>query len=107
MQLDSYLNDTGRKDLADAKQNACVVELLANYPFKTIAGYTTTNPLTDPTWQARLAQNKLGQNPPRVPVFQYHASTDEIVNTPRATRCTSPTAPPGSPNSGTPTSPTT
>ncbi|WP_456049229.1 lipase family protein [Actinokineospora spheciospongiae] len=83
LQLDSYLNDTGRKDLADAKQNACVVELLANYPFKTIAGYTTTNPLTDPKWQARLAQNKLGQNPPRVPVLQYHASTDEIVNTPQ------------------------
>ncbi|WP_424190589.1 lipase family protein [Actinokineospora sp. G85] len=82
--LDSYLNDTGRKELGAAKDNACVLELLANYPFKKISDYTTSNPLDDPKWQARLAENKLGQNPPRVPVFQYHAVADEIVNTPQA-----------------------
>ncbi|WP_424185338.1 lipase family protein [Actinokineospora sp. G85] len=81
--LDSYLNDTGRKELGAAKDNACVLELLANYPFKKISDYTTSNPLDDPKWQARLAENKLGQNPPRVPVFQYHAAFDEIVNTPQ------------------------
>ncbi|WP_442874395.1 lipase family protein [Amycolatopsis sp. NBC_00438] len=84
LKLDSYLNDTGRQQLDDAKQNACVVELLTNYPFKKISDYTTSNPLDNPQWKARLAQNKLGANPPRVPVFQYHASTDEIVNTPQA-----------------------
>ena len=84
LHLDSYLNDTGRQQLADAKQNACVVELLTNYPFKKISDYTTTNPLDTPQWQARLAENELGGNPPKVPVFQYHAATDEIVNTPQA-----------------------
>ncbi|OLR94269.1 lipase family protein [Actinokineospora bangkokensis] len=84
LQLDSYLNETGKKEIADAKANACVIELLTNYPFKRISDYTTSNPLQDPKWQARLAQNKLGQTPPRVPVFQYHALTDEIVNTPQA-----------------------
>ncbi|NYI89498.1 pimeloyl-ACP methyl ester carboxylesterase [Amycolatopsis endophytica] len=84
LDLDSYLNDTGRTELADAKANACVVELLANYPFKKISDYTTSNPLDTPQWQARLAENKLGSAPPRVPVFQYHAATDEIVNTPQA-----------------------
>ncbi|WP_156755350.1 lipase family protein [Actinokineospora pegani] len=82
--LDSYLNDTGREELDEATTNACVLELLANYPFKKISDYTTSNPLQDPQWQARLAENKLGQNPPRVPVFQYHAAFDEIVNTPQA-----------------------
>lgn len=84
LKLDSFLNDTGRQQLSDAKKNACVAELLLNYSFKKISDYTTSNPLATPQWQARLAQNKLGANPPRVPVFQYHASTDEIVNTPQA-----------------------
>ncbi|GAB3148512.1 lipase family protein [Amycolatopsis stemonae] len=84
LNLDSYLNDTGRRQLGDAEKNACVAELLLNYSFKKISDYTTSDPLNTPQWQARLAQNKLGANPPRVPVFQYHASTDEIVNTPQA-----------------------
>ncbi|MEU0466949.1 lipase family protein [Amycolatopsis sp. NPDC006131] len=84
LDLDSYLNDTGRQQIAEAKQNACVVELLTNYAFKKISDYTTSNPLDTPAWQARLAENKLGAAPPRVPVFQYHAATDEIVNTPQA-----------------------
>ncbi|MEV6905797.1 lipase family protein [Amycolatopsis sp. NPDC051071] len=84
LKLDSYLNDTGRQQLGDAKKNACVAELVLNYPFKRISDFTTSNPLNTPVWQARLAQNKLGANPPRVPVFQYHATTDEIVNTPQA-----------------------
>ncbi|MEV5303481.1 lipase family protein [Amycolatopsis methanolica] len=84
LNLDSYFNDTGRQQIAEAKQNACVVELLTNYAFKKISDYTTSNPLDTPAWQARLAENKLGAAPPRVPVFQYHAGTDEIVATPQA-----------------------
>ncbi|WIX90142.1 lipase family protein [Amycolatopsis sp. DG1A-15b] len=84
LKLDSFLNDTGRQQLTDAKKNACTAELLLNYSFKKISDFTTSNPLGTPQWQARLAQNKLGAHPPRVPVFQYHASTDEIVNTPQA-----------------------
>ncbi|WP_410639072.1 lipase family protein [Amycolatopsis sp. lyj-346] len=84
LRLDSFLNDTGRRQLADAKKNACTAELLLNYSFKKIGDFTTSNPLGTPQWQARLAQNKLGAHPPRVPVFQYHASVDEIVNTPQA-----------------------
>ncbi len=84
LRLDSFLNDTGRQQLSDAKKNACTAELLLNYSFKKISDFTTSNPLGTPQWQARLAQNKLGAHPPRVPVFQYHASTDEIVNTPQA-----------------------
>ncbi|MFC0112175.1 lipase family protein [Kibdelosporangium aridum] len=84
LKLDSYLNNTGRTELTKAKQEACVVELLTNYAFKKITDYTTMNPLPTPTWQARLAQNKLGNGTIRVPVFQYHAALDEIVNLPQA-----------------------
>jgi pimeloyl-ACP methyl ester carboxylesterase len=84
LNLDSYLNDTGRTELAKAKQDACTVELLANYAFKKTSDFTTTNPLPTPTWQARLGENKLGRGTIRVPVFQYHAAFDEIVATPQA-----------------------
>lgn len=84
LNLDSYLNSTGRTELAKARQEACVVELLTGYAFKKISDYTTTSPLPTPAWQARLAQNKLGNGTIRVPVFQYHAAFDEIVNTPQA-----------------------
>jgi pimeloyl-ACP methyl ester carboxylesterase len=84
LNLDSYLNDTGRTELERAKTEACTVELLANYAGKKISDYTTTNPLLTPVWQARLAQNKLGTVAIRVPVLQYHSSNDEIVNTPQA-----------------------
>lgn len=84
LNLDSYLNDTGRTELNKAKQDACVVELLTNYAFKKTSDFTTTNPLPTPRWQARLAENKLGNGTIRVPVFQYHAAFDEIVATPQA-----------------------
>jgi len=84
LNLDSYLNDTGRTELNKAKREACVPELLANYAFKKTSDFTTTNPLPTPRWQARLGENKLGLGTIRVPVFQYHAAFDEIVATPQA-----------------------
>ena len=84
LDLDSYLNDFGRAEIAKARQDACVVELITNYAFKKIGDFTTTNPLPTPRWQARLAENKLGRGTIRVPVFQYHATHDEVVATPQA-----------------------
>jgi pimeloyl-ACP methyl ester carboxylesterase len=84
LHLDSYLNDTGRTELAKARQDACLPELLLNYAFKKTSDFTTTNPLPTPAWQARLGQNELGSGTIRVPVFQYHAVADEIVAEPQA-----------------------
>nr|WP_235876535.1 lipase family protein [Saccharopolyspora terrae] len=47
-------------------------------------GDTTHDPLPTPQWQARIEENRLGTKAIEVPVFQYHATTDEIVNTPQA-----------------------
>ncbi len=79
LKLDSYLNDSGRTTLGAARKNDCLVEISAKYAFNTIKQYTTSNPLYTPAWQARIAENKLGQNPPKIPVFQYHGLVDEIV----------------------------
>lgn len=84
LDLDSYLNDTGRAEIAKARNEACVGELLLNYAFKKISDFTTTNPLPTPRWQARIAENRLGQGTIRVPLFQYHATHDEVVATPQA-----------------------
>ena len=78
LKLDSYLNAAGRTAFNNAKDD-CLAELLVPLAFQRISNYTTSNPLTVPAWQARLAQNKLGAVAPRVPVFQYHATFDEII----------------------------
>ncbi len=83
LNLQSYLNPAGQQLFADA-QNVCLVSVdgiknilgTANHH---LTDYTTTDPLQTPAWQARLNENKLGSGKPTVPVFQYHALTDEMV----------------------------
>jgi hypothetical protein len=43
------------------------------------ADISTVDLLNQPKWQARLAENRLGSTPPRVPVFLYHARGDETI----------------------------
>jgi Secretory lipase len=78
LNLESYLNDTGRQ-LLEANQNACLADGLLALGFQSIENLTTSNPLTTPAWQARLDQNRLGSVAPQVPVFQYHSVIDEII----------------------------
>lgn len=79
LQLDSFLSDNGRAKLAEMKQSACTFELLTTYANQKIADYTTGPGYIKPAWVARLNENKLGGSPPRVPVFQYHATGDQLV----------------------------
>jgi len=78
LNLDSYLNQTGRDLLAQGR-NACLVDGLLLGAGKHIEDLTTTNPLNNPQWQARIAQQRLGTVRPQVPVFQYHGVLDEII----------------------------
>ncbi|GAA2606310.1 lipase family protein [Actinomadura fulvescens] len=83
LNLDRYLNDRGRALLAKAK-DVCLlsfdgVATLFDTAFKKISDYTTTNPLQTPEWRARLDANKLGATAPSVPVFQPHATFDQII----------------------------
>jgi len=78
LNLDSYLNQAGR-DLMAQGRNACLVDGLFLGAGKHIEDVTTTNPLNDAQWQARINQQKLGNVAPRVPVFAYHGILDEII----------------------------
>ncbi|MEV6828994.1 lipase family protein [Amycolatopsis sp. NPDC051102] len=79
LQLDSFLSDNGRTKLAEMQQSACTFELLTTYANQKIADYTTGPGYIKPAWMARLNENKLGGTPPRVPVFLYHATGDQLV----------------------------
>lgn len=65
-------------------KNVCLVSVdgisgLLGTAFHHFSDYTSPNPLTNATWQARLKDNRLGSIKPTVPVFQPHAQFDEIV----------------------------
>jgi pimeloyl-ACP methyl ester carboxylesterase len=79
LKLNSFLNDAGRAEIAKAKADYCAPELLLKEAFGEIGDFTTSNPLNTSRWKARIAQNRLGASPPKVPVLQYHARLDEIV----------------------------
>ncbi|MQY09602.1 lipase family protein [Actinomadura macrotermitis] len=86
MDIDSLLNDTGRKALADAR-GKCLTDLLTNYAFKKLSQYSTvSDPLSVPRIKAVLKINTMGGAAPATPVFNYHANTDEIVPVGQADR---------------------
>lgn len=83
LNLDGYLNAKG-KDLKVNSGSTCIVSIdgmstFLSTAFTRIDDYVNTNPLSTPTWQARLNQNKLGATKPAMPVYQYHGLIDEIV----------------------------
>jgi pimeloyl-ACP methyl ester carboxylesterase len=79
LQLDSYLNATGRTSMEKGRQ-ICVVRDLATFFGKSIDEFTTVNPLTtSPQWKARIAEQKLGKKAPTVPVFLAHGRQDEFI----------------------------
>jgi secretory lipase len=84
LDLDSYLNQTGR-DMLTAGRNACLVDGLLLGTGKHIEDLTTTNPLTTPRWQARINQQGLGNVGPQVPVLAYHGVVDDVIPYSQAT----------------------
>ncbi|MXQ65749.1 triacylglycerol lipase [Actinomadura rayongensis] len=83
LNLDSYLNDNGRKIKA-RYSDLCLLSfdlapVAVDTAFRHIGDFTTRNPVDDPAWVARFNANDLGGIKPGVPVFQYHALLDEVV----------------------------
>lgn len=84
LNLTSYLNSAGHQ-LMSQLDGVCLVSVdgisgILNTAFHHVTDYTTSNPLDNATWKARLDANKLGTGKPTVPVFQYHALVDEMVD---------------------------
>lgn len=79
--LESRLTSAGLTLLANVKSQCLVDILLHNFGGHIIQDYTVGgfNMLQDGAWLARFEQNKLGAQPPKVPVFLYHAAADEGV----------------------------
>ena len=77
LDLQSFLNDKGRETY-ESEQGACV-DAVFGHAFQRISDFTTSNPLADPRWQARLEQNKLGSARPQAPVYLFHGNADELI----------------------------
>ncbi|GAB4002400.1 lipase family protein [Nocardioides ultimimeridianus] len=80
LNLQSYLNDAGKQAFAQMENGDCALDLLQKYQGKTLADYTTTNPLSNITWLTRVSQSTLGNTAVPVPVLEYHGTTDGLVD---------------------------
>jgi hypothetical protein len=79
MDIGALMNDEGKQAMKDAA-GKCLTDLLTSFAFKKLADYSTVpDPLAVPRVRAVLKANTLGSAAPAVPVFDYHANTDEIV----------------------------
>jgi pimeloyl-ACP methyl ester carboxylesterase len=77
--FESILSDLGRRTVPRVEQ-ACTVELATIAPLRHLRDFVTVpDPLADPRWQARLADNRAGTQAPAAPVYLYHGSADELI----------------------------
>lgn len=79
LNLETYLNDAGKAAFADMENGDCALDLLLKYRGKSLADYTSKNPLSELPWLIRVSESSLGTKTIDVPVFQYHATTDGLV----------------------------
>lgn len=75
--FEEYLNDLGKRTAADIADDCH--EMLPKTAYHHLSDYTTTRISDLPAWRARIAENDLGGLAPRVPVFLYHATADQLI----------------------------
>jgi hypothetical protein len=77
--FEQILNDAGRATVPRVAR-ACTIELATIAPLRRLSDFVTMpDPLADPRWQARLAENRAGTRAPAAPVYLYHGSADELI----------------------------
>lgn len=79
LQLSTYLNDSGRTTFAAMESGDCTIELLLGYDGQQASDYMSPLPFGQLPWLLRIAENTLGSKKIDVPVYQYHAPNDPIV----------------------------
>ena len=75
LRLDSFLNAKGRAAVP-LMRDSCDFFSKA---FTHVSDYVSTDPLSTPAWQARMAEQALGESEPTAPIFLYHSVSDEVV----------------------------
>lgn len=78
LNLASYLNDEGRS-LVKSMKSGCVADNTEAGANKSIGDVTVRNPLEQPDWKRRLADDRLGTRAPDFPAYLYHGTSDEII----------------------------
>jgi len=78
LRLGKYLNAQGRS-LAATMRKGCVSDNEKAGANKSIDDVTVSNPLKQPDWRAKLADDRLGTRAPAHPVYLYHGTSDEII----------------------------
>ncbi|MQA85023.1 MAG: hypothetical protein GEV03_10460 [Streptosporangiales bacterium] len=77
--FESMLNSRGERAAAFAR-GSCVEAITSRYAFTKITDFTTVeDPLNEPHWRARIAEQALPQRTPDVPVLIYHGTLDELI----------------------------
>jgi hypothetical protein len=83
LQLGTHVKPAGQQLLAryspDSATGGCLWTLVLTYLGQQQSTYTNVDITTLPEWQNRLNASKLGTVKPSAPVFQYHASLDEVI----------------------------
>ncbi|WP_419995722.1 lipase family protein [Streptomyces boninensis] len=81
LKLQDSLNDAGKAAYAEMNKSACALELIHDYKNKKTTDYFTTSPLGRPEWVKAYTENSLGESPKvKVPVFQYQATKDALID---------------------------
>lgn len=78
LDLERFLTPRGMEQLRKLR-SICTLQALPLGAFTSIDRWTTSNPLEDPAWQARLAENQAGRTAPQAPVYLFHGRKDEIL----------------------------
>ncbi|MDQ3932796.1 MAG: lipase family protein [Actinomycetota bacterium] len=76
--LHEYLTSAGKQAAADIADD-CREAMVAKTAFRRVSDYTTTDLANLPPWRARLVENNLGGSAPQMPLFLYHAVSDQLI----------------------------
>lgn len=79
--LDYYLDaPEGRPVMDNMNENDCTIELLTDYGGRTTETMTEISPFSNLDLLDRLTENEHGQKKINVPLFEFHANNDQIVD---------------------------
>ncbi|MFI7098638.1 alpha/beta fold hydrolase [Streptomyces sp. NPDC050161] len=79
-----YLNSRGKQVTDDLRDNQCTTQAIGKYPFLgsrllTVDGRPLTERLKRAPWKAIVAEQKLGNRKPAMPILLSHSVLDDVI----------------------------